>query len=75
MSQDREVETSSEKMCMFEIGEDPKHPCTSRFWLHDFIFQTSIYGKTPVMAFKDNLNNTAVCSTINSLPVMLRGPN
>ena len=41
---------------MLETGEEPKHHITvhvykSRFLLHDFIFQTSIYENTPAIAF------------------------
>ena len=56
VSQDKEVGTSSKKIFMFETGKEPKHRITvhvykSRFLLHDFIFQTSIYKNSPAMAF------------------------
>ena len=56
VSQDKEVGTLSRKVSMLETGEEPKHHITvhvykSRFLLHDFIFQTSIYENTPAMAF------------------------
>ena len=61
---------------MFDVGEEPKRPIkfmstkVGSLW-QDFVYQTNLkfFGNTPAMAFNDNLNNTKVCSAINSLPV------
>ena len=45
------------------------HVYKSRFLWQDYQTSLKFFGNTPAMVFNDNLNNTKVCSAINSLPV------
>ena len=44
------------------------HAYKSRFLWQDYQTSLKFFGNTPAMVFNDNLNNTKVCSAINSLP-------
>ena len=80
MSQDRKVETSSEKIYMLEIGESPKRPIKFMFTevgpCYKILFFNPVINSVEMRQQRiqpqHQLNDTTVCF----IPfVMLRGPN